>query len=85
MRERIQRAFLRNLLKRQGTALLGRALTFGIGAVVGGVGNRMMGRAVVENAKEAFGAMPETIPGELKPGAGVADPGAAEKGETLGS
>ena len=58
--------FLRSLLKQQGTALLGRALPFGIGAVVGGVGNRMMGRAVVANAKEAFGPMPETIPGDLQ-------------------
>ena len=54
--------FLRNLLKRQGTALLGRALPFGVGAVVGGVGNRLMGRAVIANAKEAFGPMPDTIP-----------------------
>ena len=59
----IQKAFLRNLLKRQGTALLGRALPFGIGAVVGGVGNLVMGRAVMANAKEAFGPMPDTIPG----------------------
>ena len=65
VREQIQRAFLRNLLKRQGTAFLGRALPFGVGAVVGGVGNRMMGRAVIENAKEAFGPMPITIPGDL--------------------
>ena len=68
VRERIQKAFLQNLLKRQGTALLGRALPFGVGAVVGGVGNRMMGRAVVANAKKAFGPMPDTIPGELKAG-----------------
>jgi hypothetical protein len=73
VRERIQRAFLRNLLKRQGTALLGRALPFGVGAVVGGVGNRLMGRAVVANAKEAFGPMPDTIPGELR--AIAQDPG----------
>jgi hypothetical protein len=66
VRERIQAMFLRNLLKRQGTALLGRALPFGIGAVVGGVGNRMMGLAVIANAKEAFGPMPDTIPGELR-------------------
>lgn len=66
VRERIQSMFLRNLLKRQGTALLGRALPFGIGAVVGGVGNRMMGLAVIANAKEAFGPMPDTIPGELR-------------------
>ena len=66
IRNRIQKAFLKNLLKRQGTALFGRALPFGIGAVVGGAGNLMMGRAVVANAKEAFGHMPDTIPGELK-------------------
>jgi hypothetical protein len=46
--------------------LFGRALPFGIGAVVGGAGNLVMGRAVVANAKEAFGPMPDTIPGELK-------------------
>lgn len=66
VRERIQAMFLRNLLRRQGTALLGRALPFGIGAVVGGVGNRVMGLAVIANAKEAFGPMPDTIPGELR-------------------
>lgn len=66
IRQRVQRVFLRSLLKRQGTALFGRALPFGIGAVVGGAGNLMMGRAVVANAKEAFGPMPDTIPGELR-------------------
>lgn len=66
VRERIQRMFLRNLLKRQATAMLGRALPFGVGAVVGGVGNRLMGQAVIANAKEAFGPLPDTIPGELR-------------------
>jgi hypothetical protein len=73
IRSKIQKAFLKNLLKRQGSALLGRALPFGIGAVVGGAGNLMMGRAVVSNAKEAFGPMPDTIPGELKASAAAAD------------
>jgi hypothetical protein len=41
-------------------------LPFGIGAVVGGGGNLIMGRAVAANAKEAFGPMPDTSPGELK-------------------
>ena len=77
VREHLQRAFLRSLLRRQGTAFLGRALPFGVGAVVGGVGNRVMGRAVVANAKEAFGPMPDTIPGELVTGAGSGpEPGA---------
>jgi hypothetical protein len=88
IRERIQKAFLRNLLRRQGTALFGRALPFGIGAVVGGAGNLMMGRTVVANAKEAFGPMPDTVPGELKtvettgPSLG---PGTTERGTTEGS
>ncbi len=96
VRQRIQHAFLRNLLKRQGTALLGRALPFGIGAVVGGVGNRIMGRAVIDNAKEAFGDLPETIPGELTSGTAGEAAGAdadraipagnpAPKGGTYGS
>ncbi|WP_426997876.1 hypothetical protein [Pseudarthrobacter sp. N5] len=68
VRDRIQKAFLRSLVKRQGTALFGRALPFGIGAVVGGAGNLIMGRAVVANAQEAFGPLPDTVPGELKAG-----------------
>lgn len=74
VRERMQMMFLKSLLRRQGTALLGRALPFGIGAVVGGVGNRMMGRAVIANAREAFGPMPDTIPGELRDIAGTTGP-----------
>lgn len=83
VREQIQRAFLRNILKRQGTALLGRALPFGVGAVVGGVGNRMMGQAVIENAKEAFGPMPITIPGDLGPGTTGGDASGARTGAGL--
>lgn len=84
VRKRIQKAFLKNLLKRQGTALFGRALPFGIGAIVGGAGNLMMGRAVVANAKEAFGPMPDTIPGELTAVAAAPDNPALE-GDTIGS
>ncbi|MFK0004509.1 hypothetical protein [Paenarthrobacter sp. NPDC090522] len=67
IRDAIQRAFLKNLVKKQGSAFLGRALPFGVGAVVGGAGNLMMGRAVIASAKEAFGALPATVPGELLP------------------
>ncbi|MBO1269271.1 hypothetical protein [Arthrobacter cavernae] len=69
VRDAIQRAFLKSLVKRQGTAFLGRALPFGVGAVVGGAGNLVMGRAVAATAKQAFGPMPDTIPGELLPAA----------------
>jgi hypothetical protein len=87
IREHVQKVFLRSLLKRQGTALFGRALPFGIGAVVGGAGNLIMGRAVVANAKDAFGPLPDTIPGELEATAetpaestaGAGDPGAGRR------
>jgi hypothetical protein len=60
----VQRRFLRWLLKRQGGALVGRALPFGVGAVVGGAGNFLMGRAVVRAAKEAFGPAPDVLSAE---------------------
>ncbi len=62
---RTRKKFMRWLLAKQGTALVGRAIPFGIGAVVGGGGNLMMGRSVIASAKQAFGPLPETIPGEL--------------------
>lgn len=62
---RIRKKFMRNLVAKQGSALLGRAVPFGIGAAVGGAGNLMMGRSVIASAREAFGPPPEIIPGEL--------------------
>lgn len=61
----MRRRFLKKFLARQGTALLGRAVPFGIGAVVGGAGNHMMGRRVIESTREAFGEPPLTLPMSL--------------------
>ncbi|MFC3300959.1 Uncharacterised protein [Arthrobacter agilis] len=61
----IQRRFLRKFLARQGGFMLGRALPFGAGAVIGGTGNHLMGKAVIKTTREAFGPLPQTIPGEL--------------------
>jgi hypothetical protein len=41
-------------------------LPVGIGAVVGGAGNRMVGKKIVRNAREAFGAPPRRWPGTLR-------------------
>ncbi|MBT1003359.1 hypothetical protein KIH31_12160 [Paenarthrobacter sp. DKR-5] len=62
---RIQKAFLKRFVKQQSGAFLGRALPFGVGAVVGGTGNLMMGRAVIAATREAFGPAPELLQGEL--------------------
>lgn len=61
---RIQRAFLKRLVRQQGKAIVGRALPFGVGAVIGGSGNLMMGRAVIAATREAFGPAPDTLVGE---------------------
>lgn len=61
----VRRRFMKRIVAQQGTALLGRAVPFGIGAAIGGAGNLMMGRSVIASAREAFGAPPETVPGEL--------------------
>ncbi|GAB3269277.1 hypothetical protein GCM10027449_03360 [Sinomonas notoginsengisoli] len=64
IRRTVQKRFLKWMLKKQGSAMLGRALPFGVGAVVGGAGNLMMGRAVIKAAHEAFGPAPDMLPGE---------------------
>lgn len=61
----IRRRFLKKMLARQGGFMLGRALPFGAGAVIGGTGNHLMGKGVIRATREAFGPLPQTIPGEL--------------------
>jgi len=63
--ERIRSAFLRRVAVTQGGSLVGRILPFGIGAVVGGTGNHLLGRRVVQAARQAFGPPPATFPAEL--------------------
>ncbi len=61
----IQRTFMKKFLAKQGGFMLGRALPFGVGAVIGGSGNHVMGKSVIRTTREAFGPLPRTIPGEL--------------------
>jgi hypothetical protein len=63
--ERIRSAFLRRFAVTQGGTLVGRALPFGVGAVVGGVGNHLLARKVVQSAREAFGPAPAMFPAAL--------------------
>jgi hypothetical protein len=64
--ERIRNAFLKRFAVSQGTSAIGRAIPFGIGAVVGGAGNHLLGRRIVSAARGAFGPAPETFPAELQ-------------------
>ena len=63
--DRVRTAFLRRFAVTQGTSVVGRAIPFGIGAVVGGVGNNILGRRIVRSAREAFPPPPDTFPASL--------------------
>jgi len=61
----IRKQFVRRFAASQGATVLGRAMPFGIGAVVGGTGNHLLGRKVVTSARTAFGPAPAEFPLDL--------------------
>lgn len=61
----IRNMFVRRFIARQTGALFGRALPFGVGAVVGGGANLAMAKQVIAATREAFGPLPATFPEEL--------------------
>lgn len=65
--DRLKSAFLRQFAARGGASLLGKALPFGIGAVIGGVGNHILGNKVLHAARLAFGPAPSGFQPDLDP------------------
>lgn len=63
--DRVQKMFARRFAVGQGTSVVGRLLPFGIGAVIGGGGNHLLGRRVVYSSRTAFGPAPEVFPATL--------------------
>jgi hypothetical protein len=60
--KQIRDSFIKRFVARQGTSMLGRALPFGIGAAVGGIGNHALGRKVIQASREGFGLPPTQFP-----------------------
>jgi hypothetical protein len=60
--DRLKKTFLKKFAVAQGTNVVGRLIPFGIGAVVGGGGNHLLGRQIVRTSREAFGPAPLTFP-----------------------
>lgn len=60
--DRLKRSFLKKFAVAQGTNVVGRLIPFGIGAVVGGGGNHILGRQIVRSSREAFGSAPVAFP-----------------------
>ncbi len=65
--DRLKSAFIRQFAAKGGASLIGKAVPFGIGAVIGGVGNRILGRKVVLSSRLAFGQPPQHYRQELDP------------------
>jgi hypothetical protein len=65
LNKRLRDEFVRNMAVRQGGSMAGRLVPFGIGAVIGGTGNRIIGGKVVRTAQQAFGPAPMRWPAEL--------------------
>lgn len=65
--DRMQKVFLGRFTRNATTGAIGRILPFGIGAVVGGTANNMLGRRVVTSSRVAFGPPPDVFTPNLEP------------------
>lgn len=65
LNSRLLRYFVKRYTLKRGAIAFGKMLPVGIGAAVGGVGNRLMGKRIVANARKAFGAAPPRWPSTL--------------------
>ncbi len=65
LNSRLLKYFVKRYTLKRGALMFGKLLPVGIGAVVGGVGNRLMGKRIVANARKAFGNPPPRWPAQL--------------------
>ncbi len=70
--DRLKKSFIRQFTVKGSASVVGKALPFGIGAVIGGTGNHLLGRRVLVGARKAFGVPPALYPVELEPKPGSA-------------
>lgn len=62
MNARLPKRAVRRFALRRGALLFGKILPVGIGAVIGAIGNRMVGKKIVRNTRSAFGTPPARWP-----------------------
>jgi hypothetical protein len=60
--DQLKKTFMKRFAIAQGTNVVGRLIPFGIGAVIGGGGNHLLGRQIVRSSREAFGPAPVSFP-----------------------
>jgi len=62
---RLMKYFVKKFALKRGAIAFGKLLPAGVGAVIGGGGNRIMGRKIINNAHDAFGPAPAKWPTSL--------------------
>ncbi|PZQ91942.1 MAG: hypothetical protein DI534_03075 [Leifsonia xyli] len=65
--DRVRKVYLPRMMATAGGSMVGRVLPFGVGAVVGGTANQLLGRRVVKTARTAFGPPPPYFPASTAP------------------
>ena len=65
LNSRLLKYFVKRYALKRGALAFGKMLPVGIGAIIGGGGNRLMGKKIVSNARKAFGPAPARWPGTL--------------------
>ncbi|MCV6986809.1 hypothetical protein H7H78_15695 [Mycobacterium shinjukuense] len=62
LNSRMLKYFVKRFALRRGALMLGKLLPMGLGAIIGAIGNRLVGKKLVRNARSAFGAPPARWP-----------------------
>ncbi|MEU1206066.1 hypothetical protein ACFRAQ_04115 [Nocardia sp. NPDC056611] len=62
MNDSLLKRFMVQFIAKRGALMVGKVIPAGIGAAIGGFGNRALGRRTVDNARNAFGAPPLSWP-----------------------
>ncbi|AYF72684.1 hypothetical protein D7D52_00955 [Nocardia yunnanensis] len=65
MNDTLLKRFLMRFLAKRSALMVGKVIPAGIGAAIGGLGNRALGHGIIDNARQAFGAPPRTWPRPL--------------------
>ncbi|HSP75838.1 MAG TPA: hypothetical protein VLO31_06460, partial [Cryobacterium sp.] len=71
--DQLKRSFIRQFVAKGGASFIGKALPFGVGAIIGGAGNRILGKRVVHSSRLAFGQPPVGFREELDPRVRIVD------------
>ncbi|MBO0865370.1 MAG: hypothetical protein J2P16_09900 [Mycobacterium sp.] len=66
LNSRLLKYAVRRYTLRRSALLFGKLLPVGVGAVIGAIGNRLVGRKIIRNARKAYGAPPARWPVTLR-------------------